>query len=278
MPESTNPFVGLVLRRARRDAGLSQRALATRAGVPASTVAAAESAQRDLKVATFAALLDAGGWSLRVVDRDGNAIDELPVFDGPLDAADRRYPAHVELRSTERLGSWWGDRWGPYWGRPPRPPRTFDLPRRQYAGAMTRSGQVLRVAVYGVVEDSAGRVLLARLSDQTAEPGWWTLPGGGLDHGEHPEAAVVREVAEETGLAVRVESLLGVDSQHVIGASGADLHSIRIVYRAYAEDERSPLVHEVGGSTDEARWVPPDEIEKLALVDLVRFGLKRLAS
>jgi 8-oxo-dGTP pyrophosphatase MutT (NUDIX family) len=143
---------------------------------------------------------------------------------------------------------------------------------------MTRSEQVLRVAAYGVVEDSAGRVLLARLSDQTAEPGWWTLPGGGIDHGEHPEAAVVRELAEETGLTVRVESLLGVDSQHLTAARGADLHSIRIVYRAYTEDEQTPLVHEVGGSTDEARWVPPDELEKLDLVDLVHFGLKQLAS
>ncbi|HEX6935610.1 MAG TPA: NUDIX hydrolase [Actinomycetes bacterium] len=57
--------------------------------------------------------------------------------------------------------------------------------------------RVQRVAAYGVVHDSAGRVLLARLTDRTSHPGWWTLPGGGVDHGEHPEAAVVREVWEE---------------------------------------------------------------------------------
>ena len=40
--------------------------------------------------------------------------------------------------------------------------------------------------------------------------GKFSLPGGGIEHGETPEEAVVREVQEETGLIVEVDRLLGV--------------------------------------------------------------------
>lgn len=65
-----------------------------------------------------------------------------------------------------------------------------------------------RVGVFALVEDG-GRVLLARRRDS----GWWNLPGGGLEYGETVEEAVAREVREETGLAVRVQRLVGVYSK-----------------------------------------------------------------
>lgn len=54
----------------------------------------------------------------------------------------------------------------------------------------------------------SGRVLLCRLSYVDL----WSLPGGGVDHGETPVEAVVREVKEETGLDARVRRLVGVDT------------------------------------------------------------------
>lgn len=63
-----------------------------------------------------------------------------------------------------------------------------------------------KVGTTAVVPDGSGRVLLQRRADD----GRWGLPGGWLDPGELPEEGVVREVAEETGVAVEVERLTDV--------------------------------------------------------------------
>lgn len=55
----------------------------------------------------------------------------------------------------------------------------------------------------GIVFDADGRLLLVQRGRPPAV-GSWTIPGGRCRPGEPPEAACVREVAEETGLAVRV--------------------------------------------------------------------------
>lgn len=56
--------------------------------------------------------------------------------------------------------------------------------------------------------DEQGRVLLTQREDFEV----WCLPGGGMDEGETPYQAAVREAKEETGLEVRLLSLVGVYS------------------------------------------------------------------
>lgn len=127
-----------------------------------------------------------------------------------------------------------------------------------------------------MVEDAEGRILLCRLSIDEVDRDTWTLPGGGLDFGEDPEAGALRELEEETGLHGRVAALLGVESR-VYGpdaARSAPLHSLRIVYRV--EVEAGELRHESGGSTDRAEWFSRTELAALPLVDLVNVGLAML--
>jgi len=62
--------------------------------------------------------------------------------------------------------------------------------------------------VGAVVHDAAGRLLLIRRANDPGR-GQWSLPGGRVESGETDESAVARELHEETGLEVRVGSLIG---------------------------------------------------------------------
>ncbi|MER5706508.1 NUDIX hydrolase [Streptomyces sp. NPDC002122] len=133
--------------------------------------------------------------------------------------------------------------------------------------------QELRVAAYAVcVRD--GEVLLARwvASDGAKR---WTLPGGGMDHGEEPVDTVVREVEEETGYLAEPVALLGIDSirrswLRRLGGPG-DFQGLRIIYEAQVTG--GALRHETGGSTDLAAWHPLDAVADLPRVELVDIGL-----
>ncbi len=58
-----------------------------------------------------------------------------------------------------------------------------------------------------VLVDADGRVLLARRPEGKSMAGLWEFPGGKIDHGETPEAALIRELAEELGIDVAASCL-----------------------------------------------------------------------
>ncbi len=126
-----------------------------------------------------------------------------------------------------------------------------------------------RVAAYAVVARGQ-EVLLARWTGPRGPE--WTLPGGGLDFGEDPADAAVREVREETGYTVRLDDLLFVNSfRRVLPDAPVDLHAIQIVYTATVIG--GELCHEIGGSTDMAAWHPIADVPALTRVQLVDMGL-----
>ena len=83
--------------------------------------------------------------------------------------------------------------------------------------------------VGAVIMDPAGRLLLIRRGHEPGK-GLWSIPGGRIEPGESDEAALVREVREETGLVVTAGRLIGA-VRRPAGASGAVLD-----IRDYAAD------------------------------------------
>ena len=67
-----------------------------------------------------------------------------------------------------------------------------------------------REAARVLLFDDAGRLLLAKGHDEDQpERHWWFTIGGGIEEGEEPRVAAVREVREETGLRLKPEDLIG---------------------------------------------------------------------
>ncbi len=123
-----------------------------------------------------------------------------------------------------------------------------------------------RVAAYALVTSSRG-VLMTQFSDRTNAEGRWGLPGGGIKDGEPPELAVVREAWEESGQVIEVSGLAHVQTSHWIGRAPTgrleDFHAVRVVYRAVCHEPTEPVVHDVGGTTASAAWVPPTALDRL---------------
>ena len=134
------------------------------------------------------------------------------------------------------------------------------------------SERVTRVSAYALCRE-ADALLLSRIAPGATESsdGMWTLPGGGLDFGEEPAVAALRELAEETGLVGEITELAGIDSWS--GPIGAvDYHAIRIIY--HVRITGGELTDEADGSSDLARWVPLSELAALPLVDLALVGAR----
>ena len=82
-----------------------------------------------------------------------------------------------------------------------------------------------------------------------AAAGRWELPGGKVETGESPAAALVREIREELGCGVAVDRWL--DGEEPIGST----HVLRVAACRLVEGEPRP-----GVDHDELRWLPPERL------------------
>jgi 8-oxo-dGTP diphosphatase len=112
--------------------------------------------------------------------------------------------------------------------------------------------------VGAVIKDDDGRLLLIRRGHEPGK-GLWSIPGGKIEPGEPDGAALVREVREETGLAVRPGRLVG-RVRRPAGGPDAEFD-----IRDYAADV-------IGGTL-----VPGDDADDAVWADARRIGQLPLA-
>lgn len=121
-----------------------------------------------------------------------------------------------------------------------------------------------RSLVVGAAVLRAGRLLACRRTTPPAAAGRWELPGGKVEAGETAEAALVREVAEELGVAVTVTGWLD-------GASPiAETHELRVATCTVAAWAPYPLEH------DRLRWLRRDELDDVDWLEPDRPFLDQL--
>ena len=123
------------------------------------------------------------------------------------------------------------------------------------------------------IRDDAGRLLLVRHVE-----GRWQLPGGAIDPGEHPEAAIRRECREEAAIEIEVTGLAGVfggPEYRTTYANGDEAGFVTTVYDAtIAAGEPRPGDDEV----QDVGWFSPDEIDTLEMGAATRATISAVSS
>ena len=117
----------------------------------------------------------------------------------------------------------------------------------------------------GAIAVHDDRILLVRRGRGPAA-GEWSVPGGRVEAGETLHEAVVREMAEETGLEVVVERFLGWVERigPAGGEAGPEHHFVILDFVVDVLDPGRPPV--AGDDAAEVAWVPLHELSQIHLV------------
>jgi ADP-ribose pyrophosphatase YjhB (NUDIX family) len=121
--------------------------------------------------------------------------------------------------------------------------------------------QVLMIpGVAAVILNQNNQLLLQKKSD-----GSWSLPAGMIEPGESPSQAVIREVREETGLAVEVERVLGVFGGEGFGFTYPNGDQVEYTVIMFKCQQTGQFAEDLDEETIELAWFSRSDMPTLAL-------------
>jgi 8-oxo-dGTP pyrophosphatase MutT (NUDIX family) len=145
--------------------------------------------------------------------------------------------------------------------------------REYYQDPNAPRAQDVLPAAFAAVRNVAGEVLLVRRIDD----GYWELPGGRLEVGESAAQAVIREVAEESGVTIALTGLSGVysDPTHVLLDPDGTVHQqLALCFHAVpARADGTEVPRPDGIETKEAAWCAPAALATLVMHPAMRLRL-----
>ena len=140
---------------------------------------------------------------------------------------------------------------------------------------------VVRDAIYRSVHrlvskvmvcNKAGHVLMGKV-ERGHFHGFWTLPGGYMDHNEHPAVGCVRETQEELGLDIVLDDVEPVITQRVFNDEGISF--VSFTYRATWDGELDELTLQTE-EISEVAWFEPQQAHDQAVSHFDREALRSL--
>jgi ADP-ribose pyrophosphatase YjhB (NUDIX family) len=117
---------------------------------------------------------------------------------------------------------------------------------------------VIIPCVGAIVTDGQGRLVMIKRGHEPGA-GLWSIPGGRIEPGETDAEAVIREMLEETSLAVEVDRLIGRVQRPGLNGAVIDI-------RDYAATVTGGTLRP-GDDAADARWVAPGELDSLEITE-----------
>jgi 8-oxo-dGTP diphosphatase len=131
--------------------------------------------------------------------------------------------------------------------------------------------KAVRTAVVAVVQNDDGAILLTK---RAIPPylGQWVMPGGKIDLGEPITAALKREVREEVGLDVHVESL--IDIYEIVPSDEHREHYVILYYLASPKSGDDVVPNE--GEISEVAWADREAINHMDITRGTKYILSKV--
>ena len=123
-----------------------------------------------------------------------------------------------------------------------------------------------------IIRNSMGEILLAKVK-RGHFSGYWSLPGGYMDHDEHPSIGCVRETLEELGIDITLDQSTPVITQKIFNDDGISF--VSFTYQSLWEGDISELRLQ-SEEIEEAKWFTLDDAKRIAVSYFDSEALKRI--